>query len=81
MTLLNSAAQITPKSTPITIYLSSPLNLDVTTGEGDPWTAGGAADLKSNGIVGISGPINPKIDTHNDISVISFEFWFDGGGG
>ena len=74
MILSNSAAQITPKSTPITIYLSSSLNFCVTAAAGDPWTAGGAADLKSNGIFGISGPINPKIDTHNDIPVISFKF-------
>ena len=46
---------------------------------GDPCTAGGAADLKSNGIIGISGPINPKIDTHINIPDISFKFWCDGG--
>ena len=41
----------------------------------DPRTAGGAADLKSNYIIEFSGPNNPKIDTHDHISVISFEFW------
>ena len=35
--------------------------------------------MKSNGFIEISGPNNPKIDTHDDISVISFEFWCDGG--
>ena len=74
MTLSNSVAQITPKSTLMTIYLSSPLNFGVTVGVGLPLDGGGAADLKSNGIIGISGPINPKIDTHNDISVISLKF-------
>ena len=37
-------------------------------------TLGRLADLKSNGIIEISGPNNPKIDIHNDISVISFTF-------
>ena len=41
--------------------------------------AGGAADVKSDGIIEISGSNNLKIDTHNDISVISLEFWSDGG--
>ena len=41
--------------------------------------AGGAADVKSDGIIEISGSNNPKIDTHNDIFVNSFEFWCDGG--
>ena len=41
--------------------------------------ASGAADVKSDGIIEISGSNNPKIDTHNDISVISLEFWCDGG--
>ena len=36
-------------------------------------------NLKSNGIIEISGPNNLNIDTHNDTSVISFEFWSDGG--
>ena len=35
---------------------------------------GGAADVKSNDIIEISGPNNPKIDTYNDLSVISIEF-------
>ena len=110
MALLKSAAQITPKLIPITIYLSSLLNFGVTAGggwplaggqitqesipvmiylpslknfvvttTGDPLPTGGSADLKSNGIIGISGPNKPKIDAHNDISVISFKFWCDGG--
>ena len=62
---------------PITIYLSSLLNFGVTAG--DPWPAGGSADMKSIVIIEISGPNNPKIATHNDTSVISFEFWSDGG--
>ena len=37
--------------------------------------AGGVAGVKSDGIIEISGPTNPKIDTHYDTSVISFEFW------
>ena len=40
---------------------------------------GGAADVKSFDIIEISGSNNPKIVTHNDISVYSFEFWCDGG--
>jgi len=40
---------------------------------------GGAADVKSNDIIEIRGKNNPKIDTHNDTSVISFEFCRDGG--
>ena len=46
---------------------------------GDPWPAGGTADVKSNSIIEFSGPNNPKIDTHIDISVIVIEFWCDGG--
>ena len=42
---------------------------------GDPWPVDG----KSNVIIEISGPNNPKIDTHNDISVIFVEFCCDGG--
>ena len=38
-----------------------------------------SAGMKSNGIIEISGPNNHKIDTHNDISVIFFEFCCDGG--
>ena len=45
----------------------------------DPLPTGGSADLKSNGVIGISGPNKPKINAHNDISVISFKFWCDGG--
>ena len=41
--------------------------------------AGGAADVISNIIIEFSDPNNPKIDTHNNISVIFFEFWCDGG--
>jgi len=36
-------------------------------------------DVKSNNIIEISDPNNPKINTHTDISVISFKFWCDGG--
>ena len=32
----------------------------------------------SNDIIDISEPNNPKIDTNNDIFVISFEFWLTG---
>ena len=32
------------------------------------------ADVKSNDIIKTSDPNNPKIDTHNDTIVISFEF-------
>ena len=42
---------------------------------GDPLSAGWAAAVKSDGIIEISAPNNPKINTHNDASVISFEFW------
>ena len=42
-------------------------------------SAVGAADVKSFDIIKISGPNNHKIDAHNDISVISFEFWCGGG--
>ena len=63
-----SAAHITPKWTSIIVYLSSDLNFGVT-----------ASDLKSYGIIKISIPNNPKIDTHNEISVSCFEFKCDGG--
>ena len=67
------------------IYLSSSLNFGVAAGDhwpaGDPWPAGEAVDVKSNGIIKISGPNNPKIDTHNDIFVIFFEFGVTAGGG
>ena len=33
----------------------------------------------SKDIIEISDPNYPKIDTHNDLSVISYEFWCDGG--
>ena len=46
---------------------------------GDPLSAGWAADVKSDGIIEISGSKNPKTDTHNDISVNSFQFWCAGG--
>ena len=74
MTLLKSAAKITPKSIPITIYLSSLLNFGVTAGGGCPLAGEVAADVKSDNIIEISGPYNLKIDTHNDIFVIYFEF-------
>ena len=41
MALLKSAAQITPKSIPITIYLSSLLNFGVTAGGGVSGGVGG----------------------------------------
>ena len=37
------------------------------------WPAGGAADVESNEINEISDPNNPKLDTHIDTFVISFE--------
>ena len=74
MALLKSAAQITPKSIPITIYLSSLLNFGVTAGSGCPLAGGGAAEVKSNDIIEISGPNNPKIDAHKDISVVFLRF-------
>ena len=40
-----------------------------------------AADVKSNDIIEISDPNNPKIDTHNDIFVIFFDFGKTAGGG
>ena len=36
--------------------------------------AGGAADVISNIIIEFSDPNNPKIDTHNNIAVMFFEF-------
>ena len=39
-----------------------------------PRRGGGAVDIKSNDIIEISVPNNPKIDTHNDISVIFLKF-------
>jgi len=54
------------------------LHFGVTAG-GDSWPAGGEADVKYSRIIEISDPNNPKIDTHNDISVIFFEFCCDGG--
>ena len=35
--------------------------------------------MKSNGIVKISGPNNPKIEEHNDKSVVFLKCWCDGG--
>ena len=46
---------------------------------GDPQTAVWATDLKSKVIIEISDPENPKIDIHDDISIIFFEFRRDGG--
>ena len=40
---------------------------------------GRSADTKYNGVIAISGPNNPKNDTHNDISVVFLTFWCDGG--
>ena len=73
MSSSKSVVQITPKSIPITIYLSPSLNFGVTAGE--------AVDVKSNGTIEISDPNNPKNDTHNDISVIFFDFGVTAGGG
>ena len=56
--LMKSATQITPKSIPITIYLSTLLGFGVTAG--DPRPAGGAADVKYNGINEIRTQITPK---------------------
>ena len=45
-------------------------------------SAVGAANVKSFDIIEISDPNNPKIDTHNDTSVISLEnFGLTAGGG
>ena len=41
---------------------------------GDPLSAVRAADVKSFDIIEISGPNNPKIDAHNDISVVFLRF-------
>ena len=46
---------------------------------GDPLSAGWAADMKSNVLIEFSGQNIPKIDTHNNISVVFLIFWFDGG--
>ena len=35
--------------------------------------------MKCNGIIETSGPNNPKIDIHNDISVVYLKSWNDGG--
>ena len=37
-------------------------------------SAVGAADVKSFDIIEISDPNNPKIDAHNDISVVFLRF-------
>ena len=66
MALLNSAVQITPKASPLTIYLSSLLSFGVPAG------------MKSNGGIAISGLNNPKNATYNDISVVFLTFWCDG---
>ena len=42
-------------------------------------TAVGAANLKSEVIIEISDPYNPKIDMHDGISIISSKLRFDGG--
>ena len=49
---------------------------------GDGWPADEAADVKSNVIIEISGPNNPKIDTHNDTYLSShWNFGATAGGG
>ena len=73
-----AGGQITQESIPVMIYLPSLKNFVVTT-TGDPLPTGGSADLKSNGIIGISGPNKSKIDAHNDISVIFFGVTAGGG--
>ena len=42
-------------------------------------TAVGAANLKSEVIIEISDPYNPKIDMHDGISIISLKLRCDGG--
>ena len=59
------------------MYLS--FSEDYSVAAEDPWPAGGAEDLIYNGNIDISGPSNPKVDTRNDITVTSSEFWFAGG--
>ena len=68
----NHRPQKNPKSIPITIYLSSLLVLRWAAG--DPLTAG----RKSKSISEISGPNNPKIDTHNGIYLTLFDVTADG---
>ena len=38
-----------------------------------------AADVKYFDIIEITGPNSPKIDAHNDISVVFLRFKYDGG--
>ena len=47
-------------------------------GGGDPETAGGAANLKSEVINEISDPKNPRIDTNDTIYDVMFEYRSDG---
>ena len=42
---------------------------------GDPWPAGGSADIKN--LIALLKSAAQK--THNDISVMSFKFWCGGG--
>ena len=58
----------------VSIHLSSSLILVKRRATGDRWPADEAADVKSNVIIEISGPNNPKIDTGNDISAIFYFF-------
>ena len=55
MALLKSAAQINPKSIPITIYLSSLLNFGVTAG-------GGVSGGVSGGVGGGRTPVNTVLN-------------------
>ena len=48
-------------------------------GGGNPETAGGAENLKFEVIIEISDPKNPRIDTHEDIYDVVFEYQSDGG--
>ena len=51
----------------------------MTAGGSDPETAGGSANIKSEVIIEISDPKNPRIDTHDDIYDVVFEYRYDGG--
>jgi hypothetical protein len=55
------------------------LSADIPEAAVDHYTAIGAANLKSEVIIEISDPNNPKIDMHDGISIISLKLRFDGG--
>ena len=48
---------------------------------GDRWPADGATEVKSNSIIEISGPNNPKIDTITIYLSSSLNFGVSAGGG